>query len=101
MDRLISLNKLQEFPVRINHYDKKNGNVNFVLGIETAIEYAENLPIAFDISKVLEQLEEYGKYKGILRVEEDKCENYIPVSVAKQIVRSRGLGGVLGYESKE
>lgn len=97
MDRLISLGKLQEFPFRINHNDEKNGNVNFVLGIETAIEYAENLPIAFDISKVLEQLEEYGKYKGVLHCEDDKCENYIPVSVAKRIVRCRGLSGVLGY----
>lgn len=100
MDRLISLNKLQEFPVRINHYDEKNGNVNFVLGIETVIEYAENLSIAFDISKVLEQLEEYGKYKGVLYCEDENFkdyENYIPVSVAKRIVRYRGLSGVLGY----
>lgn len=41
-------------------------------------------PVAFDMGIVLDQLEDYGKYKGILRVEEDgKCENYIPVSAAK------------------
>lgn len=103
MDRLISLGKLQEFPVRINHYDEKNGDVNFVLGIETAIEYAENLPTAFDVEMVLEQLEDYGKYKGILHCEDDHCENYIPVSVAKQIIRGRGLGGILGlgYKNEE
>lgn len=52
----------------------------------------------FNIEKVLEQLEDYGKYKGILRVENGvECENYIPVSMAKQIVKGRGLGGFLGY----
>ncbi len=51
----------------------------------------------FDIDRVLEQLEDYGKYKGILRCEGEGFENYIPVSVAKLIVKERGLGGVLGY----
>ncbi|MDU7031179.1 MAG: hypothetical protein E6357_26330 [Clostridiales bacterium] len=46
---------------------------------------------------ILQQLEDYGKYKGILKCDDEKCENYIPVSVAKQIVRGKGLGGVLGY----
>lgn len=104
MDRLISLNKLQEFPVRINHYDEKNGNVNFVLGIETAIEYAENLPTAFDVEMVLEQLEDYGEYKGVLYCEDENFkdyEKYIPISVAKQIIRGRGLGGILGYKNEE
>lgn len=50
-------------------------------------------PVAFDLGgMVLDQLKDYGKYKGVLRIEKDgKCENYIPVSVAKQIVRGRGL----------
>lgn len=52
---------------------------------------------AFDIGMVLEQLEDYGKWKGVLYCEEDGYENYIPVSVAKKIVQGRGLGGVLGY----
>lgn len=51
----------------------------------------------FDLNMVLEQLEDYGKYKGILCCEGESFENYIPVSVAKQIVRERGLEGVLGY----
>lgn len=60
-------------------------------------EMLEYEPPAFDINMVLDQLEDYGKYKGVLHIEEDGCENYIPVSVAKQIVKGRGLGGVLGY----
>ena len=45
MSRLIDLDKLLEFPVRLNHYDKEHGDINFVYGIETVLEYAENLPI--------------------------------------------------------
>ena len=51
----------------------------------------------FDIDMMLEQLEIYGKYEGILYSEGDKCENYIPVSIAKRIVKARGLGGIFGY----
>lgn len=52
----------------------------------------------FNMERVLEQLEDYGKYKGILCIEKDgDCDNVIPVSIAKQIVKGRGLGGVLGY----
>lgn len=54
-----------------------------------------------NIDMILEQLEDYAKYKGVLRCEDDKCENYIPVSVAKQIVNGRGLGGVLGYREEK
>ena len=42
--RLIRLADLMKFPIRINHYDKVNGNEHFVLGIESVLEYAENLP---------------------------------------------------------
>lgn len=51
----------------------------------------------FDLDMVLEQLEYYGKFKGVLRCEGESFENYIPVSVAKLIVKGRGLGGILGY----
>ncbi len=54
-------------------------------------------PVAFDMDMVLDQLEDYGKYKGLLHCEGEGFENYIPVSVAKQIVKGRGLDGVLGY----
>ena len=55
----------------------------------------------FNMEMVIVQLEDYGKYKGILMCNGDKRENYIPVSVAKQIVRARGLSGVLGYLREE
>lgn len=43
--RPIDLDELLKFPIRKNHYDKVNGNENFVLGIEAVIEYAENLSL--------------------------------------------------------
>jgi hypothetical protein len=42
--RLIWLDDLMKFPIRIDHYDRENGNEHFVLGIESVLEYAENLP---------------------------------------------------------
>lgn len=54
-------------------------------------------PIAFDVGMVINQLEDYAKYKGLFRFEDDKCEHYIPISIAIQIVKAKGLGGVLGY----
>lgn len=59
--------------------------------------YKDGQKKEFDIDMMIEQLEIYGKYEGILHSEGDKCENYIPVSIAKRIVKARGLGGVFGY----
>lgn len=41
---LIDLDKLREYPIRFSHYDRENGNINFVCGAESVIEFAENLP---------------------------------------------------------
>lgn len=61
--RLIDLDELEKFPIRENHYDKKNGNVHFICGIETIIEYAESLPI-YTLDKVIERLEPLEKYNN-------------------------------------
>lgn len=42
--RLIDGNKLQEFPIRANRCDKEHANKHFLNGIETVLEYAEQLP---------------------------------------------------------
>lgn len=42
---------LMQFPIRRNHYDRKNGNEHFINGIESVLEYAENLPAA-DVAPV-------------------------------------------------
>ncbi len=44
MAKYICLEKLLEYPIRLNHYDKEHGNIHFVYGIESVMDYAENLP---------------------------------------------------------
>lgn len=44
MAKYINLEELMKFPIRRNHYDKEHGNEDFICGIETVLEYAENLP---------------------------------------------------------
>ena len=42
--RLIDLDQLLKFPIRLNHYDEENGDIHFVFGIESVLEYAQYLP---------------------------------------------------------
>lgn len=44
MDRLIKLDELMKYPIRLDHYDKEHGNKHFVFGVESVLEYAEYLP---------------------------------------------------------
>lgn len=92
--RLICAEKLMRDIIKIFHCKPfiEVGNT-----YEYVDKIIDNELTAFDIDIVLDQLEDYGKYKGILKCDGDNCENYIPVSMAKQIVRGKGLGGVLGY----
>ena len=57
MAKYINLEDLMKFPIRLDHYDKEHGDVNFVYGIETVLEYAENLPAA-DVAPV-----RHGRWK--------------------------------------
>ena len=52
MSKYIKLEDLMKFPIRLDHYDKEHGNKNFIYGIETVLEYAENLPAA-DVAPVM------------------------------------------------
>ena len=44
MAKYIKLEDLMKFPIRFDHYDKEHGSKDFIYGIETVLEYAENLP---------------------------------------------------------
>ena len=57
MAKYINLEDLMKFPIRRNHYDKEHGNEHFIYGIETVLEYAENLPAA-DVAPV-----RHGRWK--------------------------------------
>lgn len=48
--RLIDADKvLAEFPVRRNHHDEKHGNMHFINGIETVMEYLDEIADTFPI----------------------------------------------------
>lgn len=51
MAKYIKLEELMQFPIRHDHYDKEHGSKDFIYGIETVLEYAENLPPA-DVAPV-------------------------------------------------
>lgn len=59
MTEYIKREELMEFPIRRNHYDRKNGNKHFINGIETVLEYAENLPAA-DVAPVV-----HGEWEAV------------------------------------
>jgi len=98
------LKRLIEANVLLKNIINKFGCKPFI-EVGNTYEYLDKIiaeaQTAFDIDKVLDQIEDYGKYKGVLMCDDEKCERYIPVSMAKQIVRGKGLGGVLGYLEKE
>ena len=51
MVEYIERGALMQLHIRRNHYDRKNGNKHFINGIESVLEYAENLPAA-DVAPV-------------------------------------------------
>lgn len=52
MNEYISKEDVLRFPIRSNHYDKKNGNEHFIYGVESVMEYIENIPPA-DVVEVI------------------------------------------------
>lgn len=40
------------------------------------------------LEKILDEIEDYGKYKGVLKLEENGCDNWVPVREIKKIIRS-------------
>lgn len=44
MAEYIDREALMEFPIRANRCDKEHANKHFINGIETVLEYAEQLP---------------------------------------------------------
>ena len=64
MARLIELDELMKYPIRLNHYDKKNGNIHFVYGVESVLEYAEYMPKvdAVEVKKARWKGEGFGEY---------------------------------------
>ena len=43
MSKYISIDSIMKYPIRINHYDRENGNIHFIYGIESVLEYIDNI----------------------------------------------------------
>ena len=52
MTEYIEREAIMEFPIRKDHCDKERANEHFIFGIESVLEYVENLPAA-DVAPVL------------------------------------------------
>lgn len=50
------------------------------------------------LKKILNEIEDYGKYKGILRLEENSCDNWMPVREIKRIICSHMSDGWIPIE---
>lgn len=44
MPRYVKLEDIESFPIRFDHCDRKNGNIHFILGIESVMEFIDHLP---------------------------------------------------------
>lgn len=40
----VKLDDIETMPIRLNHRDERNGDLNFVLGIELTMDFIESLP---------------------------------------------------------
>lgn len=89
--RLIDLDELLKFPIRLDHYDKEHGDVNFVYGIESIIEYAEELPTVDAI------VVRHGRW----RVEEEQPEYNDTVLCDCSICGARVEMGVSDFETND
>ena len=82
MAKYIKLEELMRFPIRRNHYDKEHGSEAFVYGIETVLEYAENLQttdIVQEWISVKDRLPDNKEYDWVLaQVVEDNGFMHIP-----------------------
>ncbi len=52
MTEYIEREAIMEFPIRKDHCDKERANEHFIFGIESVLEYVQNLPAA-DVAPVV------------------------------------------------
>lgn len=52
MDEYVKRAAIMKFPIRKDHCDKERANEHFIFGVESVLEYVENLPAA-DVAPVV------------------------------------------------
>ena len=67
------------YPIRADHCDKKHANEHFIFGIESVMEFAENLPAA-DVAEV-----RHGRWEDKTNISRAEVEQRVDCSVCGQI----------------
>ena len=97
MAKYINLEELMRFPIRLNHYDKEHGSKDFVYGIETVLEYAENLQttdVAQEWISVKDKLpEEDGSYLVVINYFSHQSINVRSFAKTGETVNEYDLAG--------
>lgn len=87
MAEYIKREAIMKFPIRKDHCDKKHANEHFIFGIESVLEYVENLPAAdvapvvhgkWNVSGGLLECQNCGEIYSTLGGNEGKAWNYCP-----------------------
>lgn len=87
MAEYIKREAIMKFPIRKDHCDKKHANEHFIFGIESVLEYVENLPAAdvvpvvhgrWKASSVLLECQNCGEIYSRLGGNGGKAWNYCP-----------------------
>lgn len=64
--------------------------MEFTKGNKTLGQCIEDTPTAYEVEKVVDGLSDHAKYKGILRLTEEDCDNYVPIREVLKIVKQGG-----------
>lgn len=56
-------------------------------------EIIDELPNEINLQSMCEQIEDFGKYKGMLAKHDENTdwENYVPIRAVKEIIKGKGL----------
>lgn len=71
MDEYVKRAAIMEFPIRKDHCDKERANEHFIFGVESVLEYVENLPAA-DVAPVV-----HGRWVKHYRSGTTVAEGYV------------------------
>ena len=104
MAKYINLEELMKFPIRLDHYDKEHGNEHFIYGIETVLEYAENLQttdVAQEWISVDDRLPDNKEHDWVLaQVVEDNGFMHIPTVMEYRQSRNDWFEETYGWLSE-
>lgn len=81
MAEYINKEAIMKFPIRKDHCDKEHANEHFINGIESVLEYVENLPAA-DVTPVVHG--RWEKQSGVYSCSE--CGMTCPYDVQADVI---------------